>query len=119
MIKPKITQLSKKADFDIIVQTTGAKQNTKVPVIKYLELCIEVTWYMQIQDPPAVLLFVKGDNDVVTYFRPYTSSGSKLEYIVWPAMLLHENGPMVSKGVAQFSKQGEKNTYNKKDLGLV
>lgn len=119
MIKPDVAKLSKKVGFDIIVKTIGAKHNTKIPVIKYLEMCTEVTWYMQIQDPPAVLLFVRGDNDAMTYFRPYTSSGSKLEYIVWPAMLLHENGPMVSKGVAQFSKQAEKNTYNKNDLGCV
>ena len=34
-------------------------------------------------------------------FRPYTKSGDKYDYLVWPALLLHENGPVVEKGVAQ------------------
>lgn len=34
-------------------------------------------------------------------FKDYTRRGSYLEYVVWPAMFLHDNGPLLNKGVAQ------------------
>jgi hypothetical protein len=34
-------------------------------------------------------------------YKEYTNSGPYIKYIVWPAMLLHENGPVVCKGIAQ------------------
>lgn len=35
-------------------------------------------------------------------FRKYSSSGEdKFDYLVWPAMLLHQGGPLLAKGVAQ------------------
>lgn len=34
-------------------------------------------------------------------YRYYTRSGQKVDYIVWPALFLHENGPLLCKGIAQ------------------
>lgn len=34
-------------------------------------------------------------------FRFYTRSGDLYDFVVWPALLLHENGPIVTKGIAQ------------------
>jgi hypothetical protein len=35
-------------------------------------------------------------------FRKYSSIGAdKFDYLVWPAMLLHQGGPVVAKGIAQ------------------
>jgi hypothetical protein len=34
-------------------------------------------------------------------FKTYTKSGEFVDYIVWPPLYLHENGPLLCKGVAQ------------------
>ena len=34
-------------------------------------------------------------------FKVYTKKGEKVDYIVWPPLLLHKDGPLVGKGVAQ------------------
>ena len=36
-----------------------------------------------------------------TLFKEYTQRGMFMKFIVWPYMLLHENGPLLYKGVAQ------------------
>jgi hypothetical protein len=41
-------------------------------------------------------------------FKEYTRRGKFQDYIVWPAMRLHENGPLLSKGVAQGTKNKSK-----------
>lgn len=58
---------------------------------------------MTLQDPPMFLAskIIRKSNYDSDLFRPYTKSGDKYDYLVWPALLLHENGPVVVKGVAQ------------------
>ena len=41
------------------------------------------------------------DNFDSMRFRHYTKPGDKFDFVVWPALLLQENGPVVCKGVAQ------------------
>lgn len=58
---------------------------------------------MVIQDPPMILDFgpaqnEKFDKDV---FRCYTITGEKVKFVVWPAVFLHNSGPLVTKGVLQ------------------
>lgn len=72
-------------------------------VVRYAERSVAVSWYMLLQEPPMVLIskiIRKSDFDS-HLFRPYTKSGDKYDFLVWPALLLHENGPVVEKGVAQ------------------
>lgn len=38
------------------------------------------------------------DKDV---YRYYTKSGNYINFIIWPALLLYKNGPVLVKGVAQ------------------
>ncbi|KAH3831012.1 hypothetical protein DPMN_104271 [Dreissena polymorpha] len=51
------------------------------------------------------------DMEIDVYIRaisgPYTASGTELDYVVWPAMLLHEGGPILFKGIAQFKEKLE------------
>jgi hypothetical protein len=35
-------------------------------------------------------------------FRHFTKFGIQLDYVVWPALLLYEGGPLVVKGVVQM-----------------
>lgn len=73
-------------------------------VKKYTDKCIELTWFMNVQDPQMVLVWpdmVELDS-LTDYFRYYTATGTTLDHEVWPALLLCKDGPMTVKGVAQF-----------------
>ena len=58
---------------------------------------------MCVQTPPmAVAKPAKsGSTFGSAMYKQYTVKGPCVDYIVWPAILLHENGPVISKGVAQ------------------
>lgn len=65
--------------------------------------CVEITWSMCIQDPPMCFIDrldrgAKFDSDT---FRKYNDGGNKFDYLVWPALLLHRDGPLITKGIAQ------------------
>ncbi|XP_062580976.1 uncharacterized protein LOC134242845 [Saccostrea cucullata] len=69
----------------------------------YLKKCVRICWLMVAQDPPVFLKTLdkkdnKFDKDL---YREFTSSGKKMDHVVWPAILLHEGGPLLKKGVAQ------------------
>ena len=34
-------------------------------------------------------------------YKPYTTKGKFVDYIVWPVLRLHEDGPLLGKGIAQ------------------
>lgn len=59
---------------------------------------------MVIQDPP---IFMEWDltNGVSNFdkdlLKSYTKTGNTVEYLVWPVLYLHKNGPLLCKGVAQ------------------
>lgn len=60
---------------------------------------------MQIQDPPMYLQFDSTKNIDKSLLRLFTKNGRSLDFVVWPALLLHENGPLVQKGVVQPVKE--------------
>lgn len=69
----------------------------------FLMKCVHICWLMVGQDPPVYLRFSdkckeKFNKDV---YREYTANGNVLDFVVWPAIFLHENGPLLKKGVAQ------------------
>lgn len=68
----------------------------------YVDRCVELCWRMHIQDPPMILDF-SSSSEIVdkAMFRLFTRSGEYVDFVVWPALLLHENGPLVQKGVVQ------------------
>ncbi|XP_060575829.1 uncharacterized protein LOC132733245 isoform X1 [Ruditapes philippinarum] len=76
-----------------------------VPALKpFIRKCIYVCWMMLVQSLP-MCIHVIDVNEQDTFdknlYKEYTNSGPYIKYIVWPAMLLHENGPVVCKGIAQ------------------
>ncbi|KAL3879283.1 hypothetical protein ACJMK2_031585 [Sinanodonta woodiana] len=76
--------------------------NTK----KYIDACVELCWLMVIQDPPVVIETPASKDsalDTNTY-RAYTTTGPKVDFVVWPALRLHHGGPLLTKGVAQGKK---------------
>ena len=73
----------------------------------YVDACIEICWYAAVNDPKLDFGFdpKKNKDD----FREYTQTGQYIDYLVWPAMYLHVNGPLLYKGVVQMrSNQSEK-----------
>ena len=69
----------------------------------YINRCTELCWLMSVQDPPMALYWdVAPDNkfDKAKY-REYMKSGDYVDYIVWPCVLIQDDGNLMSKGVAQ------------------
>ena len=69
----------------------------------FFEKCVHLCWCMAIQDPVMYLTEeIKPDTvynkDV---YKEFVQSGDKVKYVVWPALLLHEGGPLLFKGVVQ------------------
>lgn len=57
---------------------------------------------MSVQDPPVVLeTAVQSGEFDSDKFKTYTKTGKKVDFIVWPPLMLHSNGPLLCKGVAQ------------------
>ena len=58
---------------------------------------------MAVQDPPIALDNSKPEKFDSTKYRGYQHNGPYTAYVVWPAITLHKDGPMLSKGVAEGS----------------
>ncbi|XP_061185064.1 uncharacterized protein LOC133193105 [Saccostrea echinata] len=65
----------------------------------YLKACVEICWFLCIQDPPMVLIIPeKGETIDKKLFKMYKTSGDTVDICVWPALLLSEDGSVVCKG---------------------
>ncbi|XP_065930480.1 uncharacterized protein [Magallana gigas] len=70
-----------------------------VRVVTYVRKCVELCWYMCMQDPPMVIISPKQGQLVdKALFSFHGRRGKIVEVCVWPALLLHDNGPLVCKG---------------------
>ncbi|KAK3099956.1 hypothetical protein FSP39_012510 [Pinctada imbricata] len=70
------------------------------PLIAYVDLCVEITWLMCVQDPPMVITWaVKGETINTDYYNFYKKKGIVVKEAVWPVLFLHHGGQMVCKGV--------------------
>ncbi|XP_060065873.1 golgin subfamily A member 6-like protein 24 [Ylistrum balloti] len=69
----------------------------------YIRKCLELSWEMVVQQPPMYLQFKvrHGSEADTTKFDFYSHPGHKTDYLVWPALLRDENGPLLQKGVIQ------------------
>lgn len=68
----------------------------------YINKCLEVTWYMCIQNPPMEI-----DNEIrtgsrfdTTKYQYFKIEGNKIDYVVWPILLSAKKGTVVSRGYA-------------------
>ncbi|KAK3594524.1 hypothetical protein CHS0354_030871 [Potamilus streckersoni] len=93
----------------------------------YMEECVAICLLINIQEPPMELIGFVPSSDLgfdLSVFRAFTESGSKIKYIVWPALYLYQNGPILCKGVAQGmndlsnvqTQNGPKDYENKREL---
>ena len=72
-------------------------------VRKYLLKVVELTYLMCIQEPPMHLEWVRfGDTLDPEKFKPYTDAGNKIVGTVWPVVMLHAEGPVMSRGIVDM-----------------
>lgn len=71
-------------------------------VKEYADRCAELSWLMNVQDPPLVLNFkaVSGNPVDNKKFSVYTKNGSVVDFVVWPAVM-YENDTIFRKVVLQ------------------
>ena len=69
---------------------------------QYMLKCVEICWMMVCHSPPVHLEWnYTGQEFDHQLIKPFTEDGTKVEFVVWPVMFLHKNGPLLCKGVAQ------------------
>ncbi|XP_071125616.1 DNA repair protein RAD50.S-like [Mytilus edulis] len=78
----------------------SVKKDIKEDLQTYVESCLEVCWYSSINEPPMHYGF--DAEEQADDFREYTQGGKAVDFVVWPAMYLFINGPILYKGVAQY-----------------
>lgn len=80
------------------------------PILAYIDACVEITWLMCIQDPPMVITWAtEGEVINTNYYKLFQTSGSIVKTCVWPVLLLHNRGPIVSKGYVLPQKRWDWN----------
>uniref|UniRef100_K1RLG0 Mitochondria-eating protein C-terminal domain-containing protein n=1 Tax=Magallana gigas TaxID=29159 RepID=K1RLG0_MAGGI len=70
-------------------------------IMAYVESCVRLCWLFSIQDPPMKLSWPEEGSEINEHVKVYTKHGKRVHYTVWPALYLHENGALLSKGVVQ------------------
>ncbi|KAL3878877.1 hypothetical protein ACJMK2_031205 [Sinanodonta woodiana] len=73
-------------------------------LLKYAQRCVEIVWWMCVQDPPIHLSWIEETEsrefDKEEY-RSYTKSGETVDFCVWPLIHQYKEGPILLKGIAQ------------------
>lgn len=84
--------------------------------IKFLRKCSELFWFMYISDPQLVIEYENVEGKVMdtNKFNKYDRTGTIIEFVVWPVLLLYQNGPVLAKGTVQTNRDPDK-----KKLGRI
>lgn len=74
---------------------------TAIPV--FTVKCLELCWLMNMHNPPVALGLPPAKDSPFdgTFYKEYTRTGTTVDFVVWLPLLLHENGPLLQKGVLQ------------------
>jgi hypothetical protein len=71
---------------------------------------------MVVKEPPMVLVHDQMEGQPIDHnlFSLYTKRGSVVEFVIWPALILNKNGPILSKGVVQGKENKTQETAEMK-----
>ena len=93
-----------------IISATGMND-----VHKFTEEAFDICMLMCVQDPQVIIGNVIDNPDNTfdtTKYKAYTKSGKRIAYLVWPPLYLHQDGPILAKGIAQ----GQQDSLKKKQV---
>ncbi|XP_052077707.1 uncharacterized protein LOC127715637 isoform X3 [Mytilus californianus] len=104
-------------DYGSLNQTTsGSKKD-------FVRKCSELCWYMISSDPPMAIEYENFKNKSMdsNKFNKYNRTGTIVEYVVWPVLLLHIDGPVLAKGTVQTNHKpnSERTAVRKKSVDNV
>ncbi|XP_062601297.1 uncharacterized protein LOC134263014 [Saccostrea cucullata] len=98
----KSQKMSAETLFKEFEYSTGFKAVYK-RLPQYTVKCLEICWLMHMHNPPVVLGKPPAEGSPLdnSMYKEYTKTGFTVQYVVWLPLLLHENGALLQKGVAQ------------------
>lgn len=79
-----------------------------IPELKpFIRKSLFLCWMMVVQGPPMCFDWntKQGSQFDANLYRHYTALGTVVEFVVWPTMFLHKDGPTIAKGVVQPKKE--------------
>ena len=93
----------------VVCEEYGIDEQTRPDVYAFIDKCTELCVQMCLKDPSLYIEFIEtGSSQKVNFdtekYRAYTKKGKYIDVIVWPCLLLHKNGPLLCKGIAQGTK---------------
>ncbi|WP_263081735.1 hypothetical protein [Endozoicomonas sp. Mp262] len=102
--KPEVIE---KEGIKLVCRLFGKSHSNDEKLCAYAKKSLSILVKAKNQSPPIVLMPVAkpGSQMDAGYYRDYTQSGKITDYVVWPAMQLYKDGPLLCKGVAQPLKQ--------------
>ncbi|KAL3878815.1 hypothetical protein ACJMK2_031143 [Sinanodonta woodiana] len=84
-----------------IFRPVDVTEVAKQEYVNYATSTVEIVWWMCVQDPPIHLEYATSGRFDSNLYENYKQSGSFVDFCVWPLVRLHENGPILTKGIAQ------------------
>ncbi|XP_061184188.1 uncharacterized protein LOC133192226 [Saccostrea echinata] len=86
---------------DFIYKEHFPNKKPEIPLEIFIDKCVEFIWLMSVQDPPMDLRYpIMGEKFDTSSFKHFRKKGTIVQQCVWPAVYLHKDGPVVSKGFA-------------------
>ena len=74
-------------------------------IFPFIDKCLELCWFMVLQSPPLHIdddrHSKSGDEFDRDLFNFYKTTGSKIDYVIWPTLYLSYKGIVLARGVAQ------------------
>ncbi|VDI30895.1 Hypothetical predicted protein [Mytilus galloprovincialis] len=109
-----IDAVKKKCWEDYISSNPDVLSSAKYFVLKCSELC----WHVLSSNPPMAIDYEDLHDQAMNpnKFNKYNRSGTTVEYVVWPALLLHKDGPVLAKGTVQTNYEDKKVPGKKSDV---
>ncbi|XP_053399411.1 golgin subfamily A member 6-like protein 22 isoform X2 [Mercenaria mercenaria] len=85
-----------------MTQHRGADDVCPAGINAFVVQSVKLVWMMKMQTPPMGFIWAKVNQNVdKNKFTFYTKRGDVTKQCVWPAIELHKNGPLMSKGIVQ------------------
>ncbi|CAC5390528.1 unnamed protein product [Mytilus coruscus] len=111
-----VEAVKKKCCEEYISSNPNSFESEKHFIMKCSELC----WHVLSSNPPMEIEYDNfGDQPVDSNkFNKYNRSGVTVEYVVWPALLLHKDGPVLAKGTVQTNYEDKTAARKKSSVDI-